>query len=417
MNGECSHRDLFGRSFVWAAISCAFLAGCATTERGAVAGAKTPSGAVEERARLTDEQLGGVTDMTPAAREMESAENEIVDRDTWESFGKPEYRISAGDVLAFRSYSDDVLSVPEVTVRFDGCVSLPLVNEINVAGRTREEAQEVVEEAYRSVFKNPQVGLTVVQAAGQSYYVMGDVNRPSEYPYIHSLNILQAINTAGGMRDRSQSTGESYEATQGSLSVAYIIRHNCSERRVLQCDLTGITKTGPHPSQIVIWPGDVVYVPEGVNLVYVMGAVQRASVFRLVEGDTLLQVLVRSGGLIDNTAYKRRVVIIRPVAEGQNEVMLVNVREMLKKGNDIPLQGGDIIYVPTKPLLRLQEFVERFTGSITPLLSLYTDAYDAWYTQKRFDLLFKDAETGTESTLSVLEGLRSFGDWIGSTTN
>ncbi len=38
---------------------------------------------------------------------------------------------------------------------------------------------------------------------------------------------------------------------------------------------------------------------------------------------------------------------------------------------------GDVVYIPRKRILRLQEFVSRFTGSLSPLLGLYTQAIDA----------------------------------------
>ncbi len=322
----------------------------------------------------------------------------------------PAYRIRPGDVLSFHSYDDDTLSLPEVIVRYDGCVSLPLIHDLNLGGLTRDEAISTIREAYTSVFKEPQFALTIVNAAGQSFYVMGDVNRPSEFPYRKTLNVLQAINTAGGLRDRSNATGESYNTVQGTLSVAYIIRHLNGPREVIKCDLKGLTNTGPHPSELQVWPEDVVYVPEGVNLVYISGAVQQPGVLNLVEGETLLQVLARSSGFIEESASMGKVVVMRRTSEKDMKVMLVNVKKAYKTGHDMPMEPGDIIYVPRKPLIRLQEFVSRFTGSILPIMELYREAYDTYYTQKRYDALFNDSSTSSATTLSTLQSLRDFGD-------
>jgi len=386
------------------------MAGCSSTPSvPKVTGAAENANVVEETARLKTEEL--VKTDLPAETEAGQAGEGSPEAAAFA--GKmefPEYRISPGDVLAFRSFDDESLTVPQVNVRFDGCISLPLIDDVAVVGLTREEAAERVREAYCKVFKDPQISLTVVAASGQSFYVMGDINRPSEYPYRRPITVLQAINIAGGVRDRSRATGEYFESAQGSLSLAYIIRHKGSEREIIECDLKGLINPGMHASQIPVWPDDVVFVPEGVNLVYIMGAVVRPTVFSLVEGETLLQVLARAGGVLEPIAYKQKVVIIRGVNTAESEVLLVNVKRAMKTGKDVSLRAGDIVYVPRRPLVRLQEFSNRFTGSFLPLMDLYQEAYNTWYTDKQFRQLFDRAGDGTTGTLAVLQGLRDFGN-------
>lgn len=388
-------------------LSGVVLSGCASSSSSVRTDAPSVAGPIEERMLVkTDEILE--TDLPKTSDAGNPAPEPSPSQA--EALAVPEYRIAADDVLAFRSFDDESISSPQVAVRFDGCISLPLIEDVHVAGLTRAEALEVLRDSYRKVFKDPQISLTVVSASGQTFYVLGDVNSPSEYPYRRPLSVLQAINVAGGIRDRSRGTGESsYQLSQGSLSLAYIIRHQQGDREIIECDLKGLTNPGPHPSQILIHPDDIVFVPEGVNLVYIMGAVLRPTVLSLVEGETLLQVLARSGGLAEPVAYMRKVVVIRGVSAEESEVLLIDVKRALKTGKDFPLEGGDIIYVPRRPLVRLQDFSNRFAGSFLPLMNLYNQAYSTYYTDKQFRRLFDTAGDGTAGTLSILQGLRDFG--------
>jgi len=382
-----------------------------------------PSSAVEDRAQAPTSQLLGVPEQAQeAAGEAAPANSEAAEGATPEPAmeGTPEnepYTLEPGDVLEFRSFDDETLS-KEVIVRFDGCVSLSMVPDINVQGITREEAEELLRQAYASVFKDPQLSLMVRDSASRGYYVFGDVQQPNEYPYRRRTTIFQAINKAGGLRIQNQggSGGSEYGTGLGTLTKAFVIRHEGGEREVMEYDLSGITKSGPHPSEVTLMPDDVVYIPEGVNLVYILGEVQRPSVFQLTENMTLLRLLAQAGGHIETSARLRQVVLIRSGADGMSDVMSIDVRKLLRTGEDIRLEAGDILYIPRKPLLRVQEFVNRFTGSITPLLNLYNTAWETSYTKRRLEALFDDTGSDVTSTLSVLQSVRDLGTLLQPTT-
>jgi len=52
-----------------------------------------------------------------------------------------------------------------------------------------------------------------------------------------------------------------------------------------------------------------------------------------------------------------------------------------------------VIYLPKKRLTRASEFVSRFTSSVSPVLDLYMKAYDAYYTDERYDRLYNDTNS------------------------
>ena len=324
------------------------------------------------------------------------------------------YTLGPGDTLMFQSFDDPTLSREDVLVLYDGTISLPQIGgDLNVAGKTRAEAEALVLEAYKKIFKEPLLALSVRATSSKYFYVFGDVSNPSQYSYNAKINVLEAINIAGGLRITQRSGGESYAATTGSLTKAFLIRSPNGTREVIELDLRGMTKAGHHPTETPVLPGDVVYVPENVNLVYVLGEVRQPSVFQLSEGNKLLHVLTQSGGLNESVAKMRHIVIIRPVDPTHSDVIVVDVRQIFKTGVDIPMRPGDLIYVPRKDLVRAQEFVQRLTGTISPVLSLYTQMFDTYYADERNRLLV-DNGGGGNGLLGTLQTIRSF---IGSGGN
>lgn len=398
---------------VWLAVAGAVMAVCVALAAGCATGLPKESGEspIKERATVPTAELRGdlpADAPSDAPVVMEAPEGDALGAAVPEALSPElDYRIGPGDVLEFWCFSDERLSRPDVVVRYDGAISLLQIPDVQVKGLTIEEATDVVRDAYTAVFREPEIALAVRSVGSKVYYVMGDVSRPAEYPYLRKTTILKAINIAGGLRISDRGERE-FVPQYGSLTKAFVIRHTDGERNIIECDLRRLTEPGPHPGDTVIFPEDVIYVPEGVNLVYVMGAVSRPSWYELSEGMTLLQVLAQAGGLNESQARQGSVILIREADQQNTEVVLIDVKAMLHGAPDIPMEPGDIIYVPRKQLVRLQEFVGRFTGTISSVLSLYTQAYDAYYTKERFDEIFEDDDGGTSNVLGVLQGLRDF---------
>lgn len=319
-----------------------------------------------------------------------------------------EYRLGAGDKLQFQSFNDEKLSREEITVRFDGHISLPLIPDIAVGNLTRAEAEERIREEYRTIFRDPQIALIVREAASKSYTVVGDIEKPGVYPFTTETNLIEAISIAGGLRRRSSSSSVGgFVGVTGQLTKAFVVRTMNGEREVLQYDLRGLGKRGAHDSEMPIYYGDLIYVPEGVNLVYLLGESRNPVIVELTEGMKLLQLLALSGGFNASTAKLNGVVLMRQTDEDNTRIMKMNVKEILRTGKDFPLVPGDIVYIPRKRLIVLEEFVQRFTGSISPVLNLYTSAVDAYYAKDLQQSLLNSSSTN--STLNVLNNLDNFG--------
>jgi polysaccharide export outer membrane protein len=97
-------------------------------------------------------------------------------------------RLQAGDILFYlQGYSVDL----------EGNINLPILGQVDVAGKTIAEIQVLVETALKPYFTEEAVNVTV-QLAGIRYAVVGEVNRPGKYViYQNQVNIFEALANAG----------------------------------------------------------------------------------------------------------------------------------------------------------------------------------------------------------------------------
>ncbi|WP_306251547.1 polysaccharide biosynthesis/export family protein [Parvularcula sp. IMCC14364] len=112
-----------------------------------------------------------------------------------------EYTLGAGDKLRLIVFGEDDLS-GEFLVDGSGIVSLPLVGEISVEGKTVREFQRSVETSLRDGYLNdPRVSAEVLNF--RPFYILGEVNSPGTYPYSDSLTVLNAVAVAEGFTYRA----------------------------------------------------------------------------------------------------------------------------------------------------------------------------------------------------------------------
>lgn len=373
----------------------------ASTAANATAPVRTGVGAVEEAVTVPTSEVHGPVEPAPSTagdtsdRPAEPAPSAVLSE---------EYRIGPGDVLFFQCFNDEALS-GDVVVRYDGCISLPLIPDISVQGATRDEATERVRKAYEAEFLDPRISLSVRQSRSKTFHVMGSVARPGEQLYERPLTLLDAVNLAGGLRVNMRS-GESFVASQGQLTKAFVIRHREGQREVAEYDLRYLAQPGSHPSDTPVYPGDIVYVPEAVNLVYVLGEVRRPSAYQLNERMTLLHLLALAGGGIEGTARLRQAVVLHEVDAANTRIELVDIRKILKTGADLLMQPGDIVYVPRKRLTRISQFMQQLNAVIGSNLSMYMQAYDAYYTDQRYNQLLRGSSSGSD-LLTIEQTLRT----------
>jgi protein involved in polysaccharide export with SLBB domain len=104
-----------------------------------------------------------------------------------------EWRSSVGDVHEWTALNGNY------DVGADGAVSMPLLGAVKAAGLTLDQLSDTISSELQT-----RLGLTIRPQASieirqyRPFYILGDVNKPGEYPYRPGLTVLEAISIAGG---------------------------------------------------------------------------------------------------------------------------------------------------------------------------------------------------------------------------
>lgn len=111
-----------------------------------------------------------------------------------------DYVIGPEDVLAVLYWREKDLSA-EVTVRPDGKISLPLLNDVDAAGLTPTELRDRLTRASQKFVADPNVTVVVRQMNSRKVFITGEVSKPGTYPLAGPTTVLQLIALAGGLRE------------------------------------------------------------------------------------------------------------------------------------------------------------------------------------------------------------------------
>jgi polysaccharide biosynthesis/export protein len=112
----------------------------------------------------------------------------------------PDYTIGSDDVLTVVFWQDKEMS-GDVTVRPDGRITLPLINELRAAGLTPDQLRRALEDAGRKFLQEPNASVIVKQINSRKVFITGQVSKPGPYPLTAPTTILQLIATAGGLSE------------------------------------------------------------------------------------------------------------------------------------------------------------------------------------------------------------------------
>ncbi|HKX23280.1 MAG TPA: polysaccharide biosynthesis/export family protein [Rhizorhapis sp.] len=119
-----------------------------------------------------------------------------------QSAPESEYRINVGDELEVLVWGEDRMQ-RMVRVQPDGSFAFPLAGTIIAAGLTTQDVRAEIQRQLADKYRNgpPDVTVTVREAAGMRFFVVGKVRTPGSYAAGGEINILQALSLAGGLAE------------------------------------------------------------------------------------------------------------------------------------------------------------------------------------------------------------------------
>lgn len=131
----------------------------------------------------------------------------------------PEYRLGPADKIRVNVFGEEALT-GEFLVGGSGKISLPLIGEVQAADLTISELQASIAEALSQGYINePRVNAEVLNY--RPFYILGEVNRPGEYPYTNNLTVLNAVATAEGFTYRADTRRVYIKRADGASEQAF----------------------------------------------------------------------------------------------------------------------------------------------------------------------------------------------------
>jgi polysaccharide export outer membrane protein len=160
---------------------------------------------------------------------------------------RSEFQVNALDHLSVVVWRNKDLS-GEVTVRPDGIVTLPLIGDVQAAGRTPSDLQKEIARRYGEYVRDEQVVVSVAVVQVNSYYftVAGNVEKAGYYTAKSYVTAVEAVAMAGG-------------PNKYAGDAIFIVRGTPTRR--IPIDLPRAI-SGEHPEMnIVVLRGDTIVVP------------------------------------------------------------------------------------------------------------------------------------------------------------
>lgn len=158
------------------------------------------------------------------------------------------YQVQPGDQLGISVWKEEDMSLV-VIVRPDGYITFPLVGEIQAAGDSVETLRLLITKRLSKYIPDPIVTVSVQDLAGNTVYVLGQVNRPGVFPMARTIDVMQALSMAGGT------------ATYAALNKIKILRRENGKLTAIPFEYGDVEK-GKHLEQnILLKAGDVLVVP------------------------------------------------------------------------------------------------------------------------------------------------------------
>ena len=160
-----------------------------------------------------------------------------------------DYLIGAGDVLQISVWKEPDASVPSVVVRQDGMITVPLLKDIAVVGRTPSQVEKTLVEGLSKYINEPNVTVVLAASNSKKVYVIGGANKEGPLAYTYPMTVMQALSEAGGLSDYAK------------RKKIYIIRAENGRDYRLDFNYDEVVKGERMEQNILLMPGDTLVIP------------------------------------------------------------------------------------------------------------------------------------------------------------
>ncbi len=338
-----------------------------------------------------------------------------------------EYRLGAGDEITVTIWGYDKLS-RTTRIKEDGTIFAPYVGNVQLAGKTLAEAQQYLTDKYKAYILNPQLDLNIAEYASKKLFLIGDLDifrggqlissgkaqsfsssaqnkeqlRSALGTLAGAYGLGGAVASFGNIGSYStqqhstvnnlaasvqKGTGESisrvvpirgrvtlFEAmlelnipsADVNWSDAYMIR----DGHFMNVNFPRLMEMGDRRTDVMLQDRDILYLPSNHDQkVFVLGQVGQPTIVPLYKGQLKLVGALTQAGYVTKMAKKSQVKVIRGgLSDPRVRTIDLAALENGDAALNIPLQAGDIIYVPETFIGKVNDVLAEVTPSLNTLL-------------------------------------------------
>jgi polysaccharide biosynthesis/export protein len=179
------------------------------------------------------------------------------------------YVLGPGDQIEINVFGEPDLT-RTVTIKPDGVIALPLVNQVTAAGKTASQLEAELTRLYSKYLKVPSISVLVRQFRMNPIYVMGEVSKPGRYDLAYEMTFLDALTLAGG------------GTAKANLDGAQLVRVEDGKSKAIPIKANQMIQGKAATPNLKLQPGDLIYVPRrGLGI---MDILNNIGILRMILG-------------------------------------------------------------------------------------------------------------------------------------
>lgn len=165
-----------------------------------------------------------------------------------------DYLIGPGDSVNILVWRNPEVSLT-VTVRPDGKITTPLVEDLQASGKTSSELARAIEADLGKFILEPVVTVIVTSFVGpysEQIRVIGEAAKPQALPYRQGMSLMDVLIAVGGVTDFAAGNKASIIRTRDGHQQRFVVR------------LNDLLRDGDISANVAMRPGDVLLIPESL---------------------------------------------------------------------------------------------------------------------------------------------------------
>lgn len=237
-----------------------------------------------------------------------------------------DYILGPGDKLDITIISSELNDDFTITINKRGVIVIPNIGEVNISGRSLNDAIELVNDFVSRKAIGSEVYLSLTEMKDIQVIVLGFVDNPGIYTLAGNSNYIHALNVAGGIN------------SNGSFRS---IDHLRGDQILNNFDLYDTFVNGDVSYFKTLRSGDVILVKPKNFTVALKGGVNFEGVFELKDSETVSNIINFAGGFSED-AYGFKNLALKRIKDGKTKQLLLPMDSI----DSFKLEPRDSLVVP-----------------------------------------------------------------------